>query len=62
VESIALLVGNNMLATAKAESAPMNCATINAETSTGRMPEKVFVNERAMVMAGLANEVEAVNQ
>ena len=31
-------------------------------TSAGRMPENVSVSARAMVTAGLANEVEAVNQ
>jgi hypothetical protein len=31
-------------------------------TSAGRMPEKVFVSDRASVTAGFANEVEAVNQ
>jgi len=30
--------------------------------STGRMPEKVFVKDRAMVTAGFAKEVDAVNQ
>ena len=30
--------------------------------STGRMPEKVLVSDRAIATAGLANEVEAVNQ
>ena len=30
--------------------------------STGRMPENVFVAARASVTAGLANEVDAVNQ
>ena len=30
--------------------------------SVGRMPENVLVIERAMATAGLANEVEAVNQ
>jgi hypothetical protein len=30
--------------------------------STGRMPEKVLVNERAIATAGFAKEVEAVNQ
>jgi hypothetical protein len=31
-------------------------------TSTGRMPENVSVIERARVTAGLAKDVEAVNQ
>jgi hypothetical protein len=30
--------------------------------SIGLIPEKVFVNERANVTAGFANDVEAVNQ
>ena len=34
----------------------------NATTPDGAMPENVFVRERASVTAGLANEVEAVNQ
>jgi len=34
----------------------------NPGTSAGRIPEKLFDSERAMVIAGLANEVEAVNQ
>jgi len=42
--------------------APANCATINPGTSSGRMPEKLSVIERAKVTAGLANEVDAVNQ
>jgi len=31
-------------------------------TSTGRMPAKVSLRDRATVTAGFANEVEAVNQ
>lgn len=34
---------------------------MNAGTSIGRIPAKEWVRERAMVMAGFANEVEAVN-
>jgi len=33
-----------------------------AGASAGAMPAKVLLSERAMVTAGLANEVEAVNQ
>src|SRR5262249_53981587 len=44
------------------QSAPRSCATTKPGRSIGRMPENVFVNERAIVTAGLANEVEAVNQ
>src|SRR6266404_5863897 len=42
--------------------APANCVTTKAGASTVRMPAKVLVNVRARVTAGLANEVEAVNQ
>ena len=35
---------------------------MNPGASAGRIPEKVFVNDRANVTAGLANEVEEVNQ
>jgi len=43
-------------------SIPTSCATINATTPAGAMPAKVSQSERAIVTAGLANEVEAVNQ
>ena len=45
-----------------AESAPSSCAARNTGTSTGRMPAKVPVIARANVTAGLANDVDAVNQ
>ena len=45
-----------------AVNAPAICATTNSGTSTGLMPVNVFVNERASVTAGFANEVEEVNQ
>ena len=35
---------------------------MNPPTSAGRIPANVFVIERAMVTAGFANDVEAVNQ
>jgi hypothetical protein len=40
----------------------MNCATTNAIIPAGAIPAKVSDNERAIVTAGLAKEVEAVNQ
>jgi len=42
--------------------APINWAAIKPGASIGLMPEKVFVNDRANVTAGLANDVDAVNQ
>ena len=47
---------------APAASAPRICATMNPDTSDGAMPAKVSLSERAMVTAGLANDVDAVNQ
>ena len=41
---------------------PTSCAAINAATPAGAMPANVSDSERAIVTAGLANDVEAVNQ
>ena len=54
--------GNSHDHSVVARSAPSSCTMINPGTSTGRMPEKVFVIARASVTAGFANEVDAVNQ
>ncbi len=35
---------------------------MNIGTSIGAIPEKLFVSARAIVTAGLAKDVEAVNQ
>ena len=53
---------NNRPATVIASAAPVSCATIKGATSGKRMPANVFENARAMVTAGFANDVEAVNQ
>ena len=45
-----------------AHTAPIISARINHGTSAGRMPEKVFVKDRATATAGFAKHVEAVNQ
>ena len=45
-----------------AESGPTTCARTNGGTEVGLMPAKVSLNIREMVTAGLANEVEEVNQ
>src|SRR5271165_4217580 len=45
-----------------AATPPASCATMNAGASAGRMPAKVSLAARASVTAGLANEVEDVNQ
>src|SRR5579863_425654 len=43
-------------------TAPQSSAMMKPGRSRGRMPENVFVKERAIATAGLANDVEAVNQ
>ena len=45
-----------------AARAPNSCAIMKGGTSTGRIPAKVLLAERARVTAGFAKEVEAVNQ
>ena len=55
-------LGTNQLNTSVAANAPSNCATTNPVTSAGRIPAKVSLIERAMVTAGFANDVDAVNQ
>ena len=47
---------------AVAATAPANCAATKPGASVGRMPLNVSVAALARVTAGLANEVEAVNQ
>ena len=47
---------------AVAAKPPRNWATTNQGTSRGRMPAKVLLKDLAIVTAGFAKEVEAVNQ
>jgi hypothetical protein len=49
-------------ASAIAQSIPANWADMNAAIPAGAMPAKVSESERAIVTAGFANDVEAVNQ
>src|SRR5262249_35681762 len=55
-------IGTSQRNTDVAAPAPTICAAMNAGASAGRMPANVSLAERASVTAGLANEVEAVNQ
>jgi hypothetical protein len=41
---------------------PRNCAMIKAMTPAYAIPANVSESDRAIVTAGLANEVDAVNQ
>jgi hypothetical protein len=45
-----------------AASAPASSAPTNGATSAGRMPEKLPVRAQARATAGLAKQVDAVNQ
>jgi hypothetical protein len=45
-----------------AATIPANWAAMKAATPAGAIPAIVSDSERAMVTAGLANDVEAVNQ
>jgi len=60
VTSIVFLSGNSQDHSKVAAKAPVNCAAMKAGASIGRIPEKVFVTDRASVTAGLANDVDAV--
>ena len=51
-----------MRATARATVAPASCASTNAGTSTARIPVKVSLRDRAIVIAGFAKDVDEVNQ
>src|SRR5580658_6256517 len=53
---------NRDRATNSATRAPTSCATTNSGTSMGRIPENVSDSERAIVIAGFAKDVDAVNQ
>ena len=45
-----------------ANSIPTSCAAMNAGTPAGAIPANVSDSDRAIVTAGLAKDVEAVNQ
>src|ERR1700730_8370785 len=47
---------------AVAPAAPRSCAVMKPGTSVGRIPAKVSLADRASVTAGLANDVDEVNQ
>ena len=55
-------VGTSHLNSTVAIAAPNICAAINPGTSLGRIPANVSVAARASVTAGLAKDVDAVNQ
>jgi hypothetical protein len=54
--------GTRNLKSAVAARAPATCAAMKPGASAGRIPENVFVSERAKVTAGFAKEVDDVNQ
>ena len=50
------------LANSSAATEPASWAATKAGTPAGAIPENVSDKDRAIVTAGLANDVEAVNQ
>jgi hypothetical protein len=59
---VAEFEGINNSATNIAAMAPISCARMNARTLAGAIPEKLLVNDLAIVTAGFAKDVDAVNQ
>ena len=55
-------LGQSQAASTVAASAPMSCATMKAGTPPGEMPANVSDSDRAIVTAGFAKDVDAVNQ
>ena len=53
---------NSHSETLVANTAPVICANMNGKTEIGEMPAKLSLIERAIVTAGFAKLVEAVNQ
>lgn len=53
---------NSQRQNSQARTAPASWAATNSVTSAGRIPANVSEKPRAIVTAGLANEVDAVNQ
>src|ERR1700735_4274050 len=54
--------GTNQRNRSVAAKAPASCARMKPGASTGRIPAKVLLAQRASVTAGFAKEVDAVNQ
>jgi hypothetical protein len=57
-----VLVSRWNFARRRPTTAPHSCDTRNRTTWAGAIPAKVLLRDRAIVIAGLANEVDAVNQ
>lgn len=55
-------LGDSHLKRKVAARATAICAAMNPGTSVGRIPANVSLRHRAIVTAGFANEVDAVNQ
>jgi hypothetical protein len=66
-EALVLSASNGKFGTSQrnkmvAAKAPASCAAMKRGTSAGRIPANVSDNARAMVTAGFAKDVDAVNQ
>jgi len=53
---------NSQFINSMATSAPQSSAAMKPGRSAGRIPEKLLVIDRAIATAGLANDVDEVNQ
>lgn len=60
--SVPYALANNQGSNRAAARVASNCATMKPGAEAGAMPAKLSLNMRATVTAGLAKEVEAVNQ
>jgi hypothetical protein len=57
-----VLVDSRNFESSKPINAPQSCATTNPITWAGAMAANVLLSARAIVIAGLASDVDAVNQ
>src|SRR5262249_12563248 len=60
--ALACAIGLSHEKSAVVAPAPSSCAAMKLGASVGRIPANVSLAERASVTAGLANEVDEVNQ
>jgi hypothetical protein len=60
--AVSLMDGFSHLKSMVAAAAPNSCIVMNPGASWGRIPANVLLRDLATVTAGLANDVEPVNQ
>ena len=62
ISFVIVLSRSSQLMKINAVTAPHSSAAMKPGRSMGRIPEKLFVIDRAIATAGLANDVDDVNQ